>query len=87
VEPFNVDLNTTSLGNPSVSPPDDYLKYCEPSSQLFLPPSSERVEEFKKKLLDLSLTADDVAGINEVRSSTVLFAFSYRVTNLCHFVT
>lgn len=70
VRPFNVNLHTTALGTPLTNPPDDYLKYCEPSSRLFLPPSLERVEEFKAELLDLSLTADDVAGISEVSPST-----------------
>jgi hypothetical protein len=73
VQPFNVDFHTTVLGTPYRNPPDDFLKYCEPSSQQFLPPPFERVQELKKELLDLFLTADDVAGINEVSLSFILY--------------
>lgn len=57
------------------SPPDEYLRYCAPSSQEFDQPQSyrvDRVEEFKRELHDYSLSADDVAGIREVSLFTAL---------------
>lgn len=52
------------------SPPDEYLRYCAPSSKVFGHPQSyrtDRVDEFQKELHDYTLEADDVAGIQEVR--------------------
>jgi hypothetical protein len=50
-------------------PPDEYLRYCAPSSHVFGQPQSyqrERVEEFKNALHEHTLSADNVSGIREV---------------------
>jgi hypothetical protein len=73
---------------PMKSPPDEYLRYCAPSSQAFEQPQSyrvDRVEEFKQELRDFTLPADDVAGIRELARSAhlseTIFHGEYRGLN------
>jgi hypothetical protein len=60
------DSLSHSDGAPPTILPEEYKKYCEPLSQVYLPPELGRFDEFNKELHDLSLIADDVTGINEV---------------------
>lgn len=55
------------------NPTEKYRQYCDPMSNKFHDHSHQIVEEFKGALHDLSLSADDVAGISEA-SDVQLFS-------------
>jgi hypothetical protein len=50
----------------TIDVPENYQQYCEASSQRFHPNRPRQIKEFQWALHDLSLSVDDVAGINEV---------------------
>ena len=54
------------------SPPEEYLRYCTPSSQVFgqiQAHHEDRVEEFRSALHEYTLESDNVSGIREVRKT------------------
>lgn len=62
----------------------EYLKYCSqnsrPSAQVY---SVEKVDEFKKALLETTMQADDVSGIREVSPRELATSSSMRLTRFC----
>ena len=68
----------------ATNPPEVYRQYCDSISSKVHDHSNQKVEEFNGVLHDLSLSADDVAGICEVRNLSQILGVPFYITIIVH---